>query len=248
MNPVLDQLMSQIAAALVSVGAVLTLDNKESPLFKIRDNPHVSGGTECGYLLQLHREPGKEWEPLSPFFFNLRGPDNPGKTGDLTPEIFDMSGQAMAMVAMRNEVHCTHIVGVPNAGKSFAVAFARHFFPHPLVLEMEKKGDAIGDFIGKLPQSGYVLGIDDLITRAKSKFPVIEKTRAAGLTMQHFAVLLDRKQGGAAGLAEYGVELHSVFDAVTLLTYAYKANAVSQPSFMAGMAYLEAEAARLAAR
>lgn len=65
----LQGLKQEIAARLIEVGAVLTLDNTDHPLFVCRPKPD-GRGKESGYKLQLHRE--KPEAPLLPFYFNLR--------------------------------------------------------------------------------------------------------------------------------------------------------------------------------
>lgn len=241
MNSSLEDLKRNIALALIEQGAVLTLDNVGHPLLITRD---MGAGPETGYLLQLHREQPNE--PLSPFFFNLRGPDNPGKSGNLTPEFFRLAGQTMAAVVMRDEIHCTHLVPVPNAGIPFAENMADYVFPRPELLRMEKLGNEIGGFVGEIPESGFIIGVDDLITRAKSKIPVIHRVRAAGLTMHYFVVLLDRGQGGKEGLAAEGVELLSLFDVGSLLKQAVNGKAITTAAYEAALVYLEKEAKKMA--
>lgn len=147
----------------------------------------------------------------------------------------------MARIAIREELHCTHVVGVPHAGKPFAQPFADYYFPRPVLLEMEKVGDAIGGFVGQVPESGYVLGIDDLITKAKSKLPVIERVRAAGMAIRDFVVLIDRGQGGGEELAGHGVALHSGFDVQQVIGLAYGLGSISVKSYETVRGYLSHE-------
>jgi len=53
--------------------------------------------------------------------------------------------------------------------------------------------------------------VDDVATTGGSVIQAIEAARAAGATVEHALVIVDRQEGGAENLAKLGVKLHSVF-------------------------------------
>lgn len=72
---------------------------------------------------------------------------------------------------------------------------------------------------GIFQQGQIVLLLDDLITKADSKFEVIQALQENGLSVQDVIVLVDREQGGAQQLEEAGYHLHAVFRLGELLRY-----------------------------
>lgn len=238
-------LAALLVRRLVEAGAILTFDSSAGqahPAFQERIG--ADGSEERGFRLQIHREHPEE--PLSPFYFNLRGPDNPGKSGNLTPEIYDLT--ALLMVEILQGAGITdirYLVGVPNAGTPIAEHLARLLSPSPMLLRMEKDGDEIQGFVGEVPREGFVIGVDDLITRAGSKMPVIDIVEDAGLVLFDFVVLVDRDQGGRQELGRRGVGLHSVFDVRSLLRIAAELGAISERSYEVSLQYLKREAARV---
>lgn len=73
-----------------------------------------------GFKLKLHEK--QPDAPLSPFYLNLRTPDNP-KPGPLDVMIVKKIGLQLFAFAETLGLQYTHIAGVPRAGQPFAIAF-----------------------------------------------------------------------------------------------------------------------------
>src|SRR3972149_2470184 len=106
--------------ALWELGAVKT---EEHP-------PAVQWGNERGFLLKAHEENPNL--PLSPFFLNLRTPDNP-KPGPLTPDVVQLIAKAMHTLARQFSIAYDAVAGIPNAGDPFAEQFAILASGKPLI-------------------------------------------------------------------------------------------------------------------
>lgn len=204
-----------LAFALMEIGAVLTSES-DHPLVVERKSEN---GTERGFILKLHEN--NPHAPLSPFFLNLRMPDNP-KPGPLTPEIVELAARCMRNVQGNKGLTFDAIAGVPRAGDPFAKELAR-LYGGMNIVPLEKRYREGKRFV-TLPDNyclpkkiRKVLVVDDLVVRADSKREAILALRSTGLGVKDVIVLVDREQGGREELAALDCTLHSVFTISELL-------------------------------
>src|SRR3989344_4810594 len=94
-----------LAIALLDDGAVLTAASCH-PLVVERKGQN---GKERGFKLKLHEK--NPLAPLSPFYLNLRTPDNP-KPGPLTPEVVDLGAYCMLLLARRRKLEYDVVIPV----------------------------------------------------------------------------------------------------------------------------------------
>ncbi len=157
--------------------------------------------------------------PLSPIYLNLRTSENP-KPGPLTREALDLAGGLMLEAAGTIP---DAVAGIPNAGDPFADAIARAKNGVALVRlgkeERDGKRTVTGVRDSNLPTGTEVLVVDDLITRADSKFEAIRALEKAGLRVHGLVVLVDRQQGGRQQVESAGYHLASVYTLEELLTH-----------------------------
>lgn len=191
-----------LGLALYDIGCVL--DRKRSP-------------DDKGFRLKLHEKHPNA--PLSPFYLNLRTPDNP-KPGPLTPELVAEVGRRMWDMTRRQKLAYSYIAGVPRAGdplaKSVANLSKRVWLP--LTKEEADGKRTVGTVIeGKFDPGDVILLVDDLITKADSKLEAIAALKATGLKVTDVIVVVDREQGGPAELNARGYALHALFTITELL-------------------------------
>jgi len=179
------------------------------------------------FKLKLH---GKNPEaPLSPIFFNLRTEDNPGKKGPLSPDLVSNIGRILYSLTVGLQTQYQYVAGIPWAGDPFAevVYHANRLFGGKAellkLIKEEKEGGSrkivgLADG-GKIIWGSSALLIDDLITKADSKFEAIKVLEDAGLKVENIIVVIDREQGGADELKKAGYELISVFKISDLLRF-----------------------------
>ena len=226
-----DSLRQSVALAFMDEGAVLTRDSIH-PRVITRPNG------ERGFILQLHEK--NPDAPLSPYFFNLRTPNNPNP-GPLTPEIVQMGADCLHSLAFRENLQYARVAGVPNAGDPFAQEFAGiPFVTQRLQLVKGKKDGkrAITGIDGEIPQKGTrVLLLDDLITTAGSKVLAIKVLEDHGLVVEDVLVLIDREQGGHEELRKAGYRLHSVFTMTELFGIYRDSGKISPELYADSMTY-----------
>lgn len=197
------------------------------------------------FKLKLHET--QPDAPLSPIYFNLRTPDNP-KPGPVTPEVMDLIGRVLYSEALRLSLDFDHFAGIPNAGTPFADAFQRANESDlgafgRLYFHKETDGEKrhIGDLYGEAFGSGQsVMLIDDLITKADTKFEAIKSVEAAGLKVAGILILIDREQGGRAQLEAAGYQVFSIYGLSDLLEYYVAEGRITQEKADEVTAYIKA--------
>lgn len=177
-----------------------------------------------GFKLKLHEKQPNA--PLSPFYLNLRTPDNP-KPGPLTPELVTQIGEVLYSLAYKRGLTFTCVAGLPNAGDPLALAvaeaYSQKYGSATCVIKLKKEStkgqrqitEVVGSTFGRV--GDHVLVIDDLITKADTKLEGIAALEQANLKVRDVVVLLDRQQGGSKQLADRGYRLHALFTIEVLL-------------------------------
>ena len=181
-----------------------------------------AGAIQFGeFELKMHEQHPEA--PHSPIYLNLRIPPKGKLTDELVAEI---GNQLFSFVfsGSRN-LKFKRIVGLPKAGDPLAEAFinASHtVLPWKYLLNLQKeetegKRRILSEIKSDYQSGQIVLIIDDLITGADTKIEGVEALRANKLVVNDCVVLVDREQGGAKQLAEYGVQLHALYTMTELL-------------------------------
>lgn len=208
--------------------------------FKTSDDPTaIRRGNERGFLLKAHEtDPDL---PLSPFYINLRTPDNP-KPGPLTPDIVVLVAKMMRTMTDQRGAIYDVVAGIPNAGDPFAESFAA-FAPVKPLIRLGKGMDAdkrriLGVISGTVVMGQTAIVVDDLISHANSKFEAIASLESEGLHVRDIVVLIDREQGGTQELAKEGYILHSVFRISDLLRFYHDEELISPAAFEQAAQYL----------
>lgn len=180
-----------------------------------QDKKQSPGGK--GFKLKLHEK--NPDAPLSPFYLNLRTPDNP-KPGPLTRELVEVIGDLIWEEAELKNCEFDFVLGVPRAGDPLAAAVSDFSGARLLRLNKEESASArrIGGALnGEWTAGEPVLVVDDLITRADSKLEAIDVLESHGLVVELVSVIVDREQGGKEELRKRGYDLVSLFSLTDLL-------------------------------
>jgi orotate phosphoribosyltransferase len=90
---------------------------------------------------------------------------------------------------------------------------------------------------------GEVLLFEDLITDGGSKLSFIDGIREAGCTISNCLVVVDREEGGTAGLAAVGVALHSLVTITSCLEVGRASGTIDAEDLAEVKAYLAGPAA-----
>ena len=199
-----------------------------------------------GFTLKIHETQPNA--PKSPFYLNLRTPENP-KQGPLTQDDVSLIGSVLCKYARSNGLSFDGIVGLPRAGEPIAEAFRRAAMvdgapnlPMLRLSKVEAEGkrriDAVVGNTG-LPRNSLILLIDDLVTGGDTKEEAIDAVRRAGLAVNDILVLVDRQQGAIQHLSKRSVNLHAVITISAMLRFYLGENIISVEDHGIIMRYLK---------
>ncbi|MCP4653811.1 MAG: orotate phosphoribosyltransferase [bacterium] len=154
------------------------------------------------------------------------------------PTLMALFSTTARLLSERRGIRSDVIAGGETAGIPFA-AFLASSLARPMVyVRKQPKGHGIASRVeGHLAQGASVLLVEDLITDGGSKLGFLDAIEEAGGRVRDVLVLFDRRQGGAALLAERGVRLHAVTDRDTVLAAGESAGVLSQSARRAVDAY-----------
>lgn len=172
--------------------------------------------------------------PLSPFYINLRSPDNPNP-GPFSSEDFDLIAQWFVREILGEIREFQAIAGIPRAGDPIVRAIERAI-PPPRgfrIIKLGKEEKEGQRRIISLEGSGIkenemVVLVDDLVTKADTKVEAISAIEIQGGKVEDLLVLVDREQGGAVELGAKGIKVHSCFGVRDLFGF-YKDSGVLLP-------------------
>lgn len=181
----------------------------------------VQVDAQKGFRLALHdKNPNA---PLSPFYFTFRTPDH--KDGPLQPEDVTTIASALMHAAASKRLKYTAVSGIPRAGTPFAKSITTQTkIPYVLLKKNSAKSRSMSvqTSISPVTADGLrhrVLLVDDLITRADTKWTAIDAMRRAGFEVAGIAVYLDREQGGSDNLLKSGIPIVSAVKLTQVLKF-----------------------------
>ena len=193
-----------------------------------------------GFRLALHdKNPDA---PLSPFYINLRTPDN--KDGPLQTAHVESIATELMSAAKRHHIDYDAVAGIPNAGTPLALAVERvsgmagtpaeyvHMYKvSPDTREMRAVRWVSG--------ARRVLLVDDLITRADSKLTAVTALQEAGYEVAGIVVYLDREQGGVRELRRMRIPVFAVLKISEILDFYGDEKLISKKDLRTIQAYLK---------
>lgn len=196
------------------------------------------------FRLKLHEK--NPDAPLSPFFFNLRTPDNP-KPGPLDEQCVYFIAMLFYQMAKELGIEYDRICGVPRAGEPFAREFAKIAgLPENHIITLDKEETASGRKIGfvksgDIKLGGTVLLLDDLITGADSKNEAVTQLESAGMLVSDVIVLIDREQRPHGGIFSNTIPVHAAFPVRALLGHYLFTGDITLDEYDRAMTYIENE-------
>lgn len=149
--------------------------------------------------------------PLSPVYVDLRTVQ---RRADLRPMVTEEYTRLLADIGHNGGKGPDLVAGIPVAGIGFAATVADRLKVGMVTPRIEAKSHGSGNKVDgvmewdKKEHTG-VWVIDDLITKADSKFEAIKVLESEGFEIRGVAVLIDREQGGADQLQSRGYLLRA---------------------------------------
>lgn len=140
------------------------------------------------------------------------------KRASTDPAVLSEIVEAMEAEMRRRGMKVDVIAGVVLGSVPLAVALSlRTGIPYVMVRK-EKKDHGTGKMIeGTLKEGMKVLVVEDVVTSAGSSAEAVGILRSAGAKVDSVLAVIDRQEGGAARLAEIGVELLPLLTAEEVL-------------------------------
>ena len=140
------------------------------------------------------------------------------KRASTDPAVLSEIVEAMEAEMRGKGMKVDAIAGVVLGSVPLAVALSlRTGIPYVMVRK-EKKDHGTGKMIeGTLKEGMKVLVVEDVVTSAGSSAEAVGILRSAGAKVNSVLAVIDRQEGGAARLAEIGVELLPLLTAEEVL-------------------------------
>lgn len=211
--------------------------------------------TQKGFELKLHEQHPEA--PMSPFYMNLRALGH--KDGQLGSGEFEMIAQTLFEEASQKGFFFREpviLAGIPDAGEPIVDALEKvltqewgvptesipRIWLNKVDVDGKREIRGVNRFRAEPNDTSRhsIILVDDLVTRAHSKLEPINY-----LTVQDFPpvsnvlVLIDREQGGAAGLIQDAVTLSAVFTVRKLMMFYRDEGLVTEQDFEVIMTYLQ---------
>ena len=196
---------------------------------KLADMLFEIGAVKFGaFRIKLHET--QPDAPLSPIYLNFRllrsYPEALGFTAEL-------------LLKLAAPLKFDVLADIPT-GVTPIVAVMTYLGKFPMISPRQStKGYGLGVAIdGEYKEGQRVLLVDDVISAGDSKFDAIEKLQKAGLVVEDLLVVVDRQQGGAAGLHAKGFRPYSVATIGQLLDRYLATGAIDEDRYRQVVAYL----------
>ncbi len=168
--------------------------------------------------------------PLSPIYLNFRLLRS-------YPEVLGFTAELLLKLAAPLKFDV--LADIPT-GVTPIVSVMTYLGKYPMISPRQSaKAYGLGVAIdGEYKEGQRVLLVDDVISAGDSKFEAIEKLQKAGLVVKDLLVVVDRQQGGAAGLREKGFRPYSVATIGQLLDRYRETGAIDEDRYQNVVAYL----------
>ena len=189
---------------------------------KLADMLFEIGAVKFGaFRIKLHET--QPDAPLSPIYLNFRLLRS-------YPEVLGFTAELLLKLAAPLKFDV--LADIPT-GVTPIVAVMTYLGRYPMISpRKETKGYGLGVAIDGAYKAGQrVLLVDDVISAGDSKFDAIEKLQKAGLVVEDLLVVVDREQGGTAGLREKGYRPYAVTTISQLLTRYRETGAIDETRY-----------------
>uniref|UniRef100_A0A1I7TMH0 Uridine 5'-monophosphate synthase n=1 Tax=Caenorhabditis tropicalis TaxID=1561998 RepID=A0A1I7TMH0_9PELO len=146
------------------------------------------------------------------------------------PQLAMLISEALSKQIESSGTEYSGVLGIPYAALPYASVAAAHFLKKPLlIVRKEAKSYGTKKLIEGLykPNDCLVL-IEDVVTTGGSILDVLRTLHAESLVATDVFCILDREQGGCQKLKDAGVNMHSLLDMNTVLTFLYSTGTITE--------------------
>lgn len=133
-----------------------------------------------------------------------------------------------------------HLCGVPYAALSLSSTMAVVNSKSMIVKRKEQKKHGTKRLVEGIYQKGDTcVVIDDVISSGISMIETLEALEGEGLQIQHVLSIVDRMQGGAYLLEDYGYQVHNVYTIREVLEYLKEGGKVTEKQYADTLVFIE---------
>lgn len=154
------------------------------------------------------------------------------------PEVLkSISEQLWNLVA---DLEFDHLCGVPYAALSISSTMAVLHSKSMIVKRKEQKKHGTKRMVEGIYQDGdSCVVIDDVISSGISMIETLEALEGEGLKIKHVLSIVDRMQGGATMLADYGYQVHNVYTIREVLEILKEGGKVTEKQYKDTLVFIE---------
>lgn len=133
-----------------------------------------------------------------------------------------------------------HLCGVPYAALSLSSTMATMNAKPMIVKRKEQKKHGTKRLVEGIYQDGDTcVVIDDVISSGISMIETLEALESEGLVIKHVLSIVDRMQGGAVMLSDYGYKVHTVYTIREVLEYLKEGGKINEKQYTDTLVFIE---------
>ncbi len=133
-----------------------------------------------------------------------------------------------------------HLCGVPYAALSISSTMAVLHSKSMIVKRKEQKKHGTKRMVeGIYQKNDSCVVIDDVISSGISMIETLEALEGEGLKIKHVLSIVDRMQGGAVMLNDYGYKVHTVYTIREVLEYLKEGGKVNEKQYTDTLVFIE---------
>lgn len=138
------------------------------------------------------------------------------------------------------EMEFDHLCGVPYAALSLSSTMAVLHSKPMIVKRKEQKKHGTKKLVeGIFKEGDTCVVIDDVISSGISMIETLEALEGEGLKIKNVLSIVDRMQGGALLLNEYGYEVHTVYTIREILEFMKEGGKITQKQYTDTLVFIE---------
>lgn len=128
------------------------------------------------------------------------------------PKLLQTIAYELRKLTLKKKLKYDRIASIPLGGVPLGIALSLTTGKPHVMPRLDNKQHGLGAKInGTYKKGERILVVDDLVTKATSKFEAVKFLAAAGLKVRDILVVLDREQGGREALAAQKLKLYALF-------------------------------------
>lgn len=144
------------------------------------------------------------------------------------------------LLGLVNELDYDHLCGVPYAALSISSTMAVMNSKSMIVKRKEVKRHGTKKMVeGIYNQGDSCVVIDDVISSGISMIETLEALEEVGLKINHVLSIVDRMQGGALLLGDYGYKVHTLYTIREILEFMKEGERITEKQYKDTLVFIE---------